>query len=90
MVIYGVAAPVKTPLWARCGRTDIAPVIATVERPLGGGVGKIFRIYGQLMNASLQAFDFVATPSGGPAGNYVFSCNSCFRNEVETSGDSAR
>jgi hypothetical protein len=34
--------------------------------PVGGGVGKIFRIGQQPMNASLQAFDYVASPIGGP------------------------
>ena len=34
--------------------------------PIGGGVGKIFKIGGQPLNASLQAFDYVAHPSIGP------------------------
>jgi hypothetical protein len=34
--------------------------------PIGGGTGKIFRIGGQPMNASLQAFDYVKSPTGGP------------------------
>jgi hypothetical protein len=34
--------------------------------PVGGGVGKIFKIGGQPMNAQLQAFDYVEKPTGGP------------------------
>jgi hypothetical protein len=32
--------------------------------PIGGGAGKIFRIGGQPINASLQAYDYVQRPSG--------------------------
>jgi hypothetical protein len=42
------------------------PLCEPIRTPIGGGVGKIFRIYGQPVNAQLQAFDFVATPSLGP------------------------
>jgi hypothetical protein len=34
--------------------------------PVGGGTGKIFKIGGQPLNAQLQAFDYVARPTGGP------------------------
>src|SRR6476659_10207869 len=34
--------------------------------PLGGGIGKIFRVGEQPMNASLQAFDYVQSLAGGP------------------------
>ena len=34
--------------------------------PVGGGIGKIFRIAGQPMNASLQAFDYAERPTAGP------------------------
>jgi hypothetical protein len=34
--------------------------------PIGGGVGKIFKISGQPINTSLQAFDYVERLSGGP------------------------
>jgi hypothetical protein len=34
--------------------------------PIGGGVGKLFRIGGQPMNASLQAFDYVEHPNFAP------------------------
>ena len=34
--------------------------------PIGGGVGKIFRIGAQPMNAQLAAYDNVVTPDGGP------------------------
>jgi hypothetical protein len=34
--------------------------------PVGGGVGKIFKIGGQPINASLQAYGNVERPSGGP------------------------
>lgn len=34
--------------------------------PIGGGVGKIFNIGGQPINASLQAYDYVERPSPGP------------------------
>jgi hypothetical protein len=56
---YLVASPIITANWS-------APSSQRWNVPLGGGVGKIFKIYGQPINASLQAFDFVATPSLGP------------------------
>jgi hypothetical protein len=34
--------------------------------PLGGGGGKIFKINGQPINAGVQAFAYVARPTGGP------------------------
>jgi hypothetical protein len=34
--------------------------------PLGGGGGKIFKVSGQPINASLQAFDYVVKPNAGP------------------------
>jgi hypothetical protein len=34
--------------------------------PIGGGGGKIFKIGGQPINASLQAYNYVARPSAGP------------------------
>lgn len=34
--------------------------------PIGGGIGKIFKIDGQPINASLQAFDYVEHPSLAP------------------------
>jgi hypothetical protein len=34
--------------------------------PVGGGVGKIFRIGAQPINAGLQVFDYVERPSAGP------------------------
>jgi hypothetical protein len=35
--------------------------------PVGGGVGKIFHICSQPMNASLQAFDYPIRTSPGPS-----------------------
>jgi hypothetical protein len=34
--------------------------------PLGGGVGRLFRLGKQPLNASLQAYGYVAKPEGGP------------------------
>jgi hypothetical protein len=34
--------------------------------PIGGGVGKIFKIGEQPINVGLQAFGYVQSPSGGP------------------------
>ena len=34
--------------------------------PIGGGFGKIFKIGEQPISASLQAFDYVKSPTGGP------------------------
>jgi len=34
--------------------------------PIGAGIGKIFRIGEQPINASLQAFDYVKSPTSGP------------------------
>jgi hypothetical protein len=35
--------------------------------PVGGGGGKIFKIGGQPINASLQVYDYAARPSAGPS-----------------------
>jgi hypothetical protein len=56
---YLVSSPVITANWSA----------ASSERwnvPIGGGVGKIFKIGDQPTNASLQGFNYVARPSGGP------------------------
>jgi hypothetical protein len=34
--------------------------------PIGGDDGKIFKIGGQPINASLQVYDYVERPSAGP------------------------
>lgn len=34
--------------------------------PLGGGVGRVFKLGSQPVNMSLQAYDNVITPDGGP------------------------
>jgi len=56
---YLVSSPIITANWS-------APSSQRWNVPLGGGIGKIFRVAGQPMNASLQVFDFVAAPSIGP------------------------
>jgi hypothetical protein len=56
---YVVSAPIVTADW-----TATSSNRWTV--PIGGGVGKIFRIGSQPMNASLQAFDYPIRPSLGP------------------------
>jgi hypothetical protein len=38
--------------------------------PIGGGIGRIFRIGDQPINASAQIFDYVARPAAGP--NWAF------------------
>jgi hypothetical protein len=55
---YVVSSPIITANW-------LAPSNKWAF-PIGGGIGKIFRIGDQPMNASLQAFDYVASPTGGP------------------------
>jgi hypothetical protein len=56
---YLVSSPVITANWS-------APSSQQWNVPIGGGVGKIFKISGQPINASLQAFDYIAYPSIGP------------------------
>jgi hypothetical protein len=56
---YAVSSPVITANWS-------APSGQRWSLPIGGGVGKIFNIGDQPMNASLQAFDYVAHPRLAP------------------------
>jgi hypothetical protein len=56
---YLVSSPIMTANWS-------ASSSQRWSIPIGGGVGKIFKIGGQPMNASLQAFDYVAHPSFAP------------------------
>jgi hypothetical protein len=56
---YLTSAPIITANWS-------APSSQRWNVPIGGGGGKIFKIGGQPMNASLQAFHYVEGPSGGP------------------------
>jgi len=56
---YLVSAPIITANWeATSGNRWVFPI--------GGGFGKLFKIGEQPVSASLQAFDYVASPSGGP------------------------
>lgn len=57
---YLVSAPIITADWTAApeNRWNV---------PVGGGVGKIFRIGSQPMNASLQAFDYPIRTSLGPS-----------------------
>jgi hypothetical protein len=55
---YLVSSPIITANW-------LAPSNKWAV-PIGAGIGKIFRIAEQPMNASLQAFDYVQSPTGGP------------------------
>jgi hypothetical protein len=56
---YLVSSPIITANWEASSGNKWA-------FPLGAGVGKIFRIGEQPMNASLQAFDYLQSPTGGP------------------------
>jgi hypothetical protein len=56
---YAVIAPIITANWS-------APSGERWSVPIGGGVGKIFKIGDQPMNASMQAFDYIAHPSLAP------------------------
>jgi hypothetical protein len=57
---YLVSSPIVTADWtATSGNRWNVPV--------GGGIGKIFRIGSQPMNASLQAFDYPIHTSFGPS-----------------------
>jgi hypothetical protein len=56
---YLVSSPIMTANWS-------APSSQRWSIPIGGGIGKIFKIDGQPMNASLQAFDYVAHPNLAP------------------------
>jgi len=56
---YLVSSPIVTANW-------VATPGNRWELPLGGGVGKIFKIAGQAINAQIQAFDYVRSPSDGP------------------------
>jgi hypothetical protein len=56
---YAVSSPNITANWS-------APPGQRWSVPIGGGVGKIFKIGDQPMNASVQAFNYVAHPSLAP------------------------
>lgn len=56
---YAVSSPVITANW----EADSAD---TWTVPVGGGMGKIFHLGGQAMNAQLQSFYNVASPQYGP------------------------
>ena len=56
---YLVSSPIITANWEASSGNKWA-------LPLGGGIGKIFRLGEQPMNASLQAFDYLKSPAGGP------------------------
>ena len=56
---YAVSSPIITANWS-------APSGQRWSLPIGGGAGKIFKIGDQPMNASLQAFDYVAHPNLAP------------------------
>jgi hypothetical protein len=57
---YLASSPVITANWS-------APSSRRWNVPIGGGIGKIFRISGQPMNASLQAFDYLEHPNFAPS-----------------------
>ena len=56
---YAVSAPIITANWE-------ADSDDTWTVPVGGGMGRIFHIGGQAMNASAQAFYNVESPQYGP------------------------
>lgn len=56
---YAVSSPIITANWK--AKSD-----DTWTVPVGGGVGKIFKIRGQAMNASAQAYYNVESPEFGP------------------------
>ncbi len=56
---YLVSAPIITAKWT-------APSSDRWTVPVGGGIGKIFHLGSQPLNASLQAFDYPIHPSLGP------------------------
>ncbi|HML91224.1 neuromedin U [Methyloceanibacter sp.] len=56
---YLTSAPIMTANWE-------APTDDQWTLPLGGGVGRVFNIGSQPVNMSLQAYDNVITPEGGP------------------------
>ena len=55
---YLTSSPIITANWMADGGNQWT-------LPIGGGVGKIFRIGGQPLNAQLAAYDNVVTPHGG-------------------------
>jgi hypothetical protein len=57
---YLVSSPIMTANWA-ANSSDRWTV------PLGGGVGKIFKIGKQAFNGTIQAYDNVVTPDNGPS-----------------------
>ena len=56
---YLASSPVITSNWNASSRNRW-----TI--PIGGGIGKIFKIGSQAMNAQIQAFDYPIRPTGGP------------------------
>ena len=56
---YAVSSPVVTANWK-------APSDDTWTVPVGGGMGRIFSVGGQAMNAQVQAFYNIERPEYGP------------------------
>ena len=56
---YLVSAPIITANWEATSGNKWA-------FPIGAGIGKLFKIGEQPVSASLQAFDYVKSPTGGP------------------------
>lgn len=76
---YLVSSPIITADWtADAGNRWNVPV--------GGGIGKIFRIGSQPMNASLQAFDYPIRTSLAPSWSVGFRCSFCSRADPERRG----
>ena len=76
---YAVSSPIITANWE-------ADSDDTWTVPVGGGLGKIFKIGGQAMNAAAQAFYNVESPSTAPTGRSASSSSSCFRNDGRRAG----
>ena len=78
---YLVSAPIATANWEAERSKDIWTV------PVGGGVGRLFRLGKLPINVSLQAFDNVEKPEFGADWELRPRCSSCSRNEEERDDD---
>lgn len=68
---YGVTSPIVTANWE-------ADSGERWTLPLGGGIGKIFKIGSQAMNGQIQAFGNVVRPTNGPTWSLRFQLQFLF------------
>ena len=75
-VIWGIGPPISAPIVTANREADGDD---TWTVPVGGGMGRIFHVGGQAMNASAQAFHKVESPQYGPDWSMRFQLQLVFQ-----------